>query len=69
MQNQNNKRIIFMISGGMDTILGGIALMVYFGLIPLDIGVPNWMIGLIGAILFFSGLGIFTFFLLRSNQE
>ncbi|MCC6259513.1 MAG: hypothetical protein IT311_01520 [Anaerolineales bacterium] len=65
----NNKRTIFMISGGMDTLLGGIALMIYFGWIPVDIGIEKRVIGLIGAFLFFSGLAIFTFFFLKNNQE
>lgn len=63
----NNKRMIFMLSGGMDTLLGGIALMIYFDWIPVDTGIENWIIGLVGAVLFFSGLGIFTFFLLKTN--
>lgn len=72
MQNQNSKRIVFMISGAIDSILGGIALMVYFGWLPVDISswdMPRWIIGLIGGILFFTGLGMFTFFLFKTDSE
>lgn len=61
----NNKRTIFMISGGMDALLGAIALMMYFGIIPVDLDIPGWIIGVFGGVLFFSGLGIFTYFFTR----
>ncbi len=69
---ESNKRIVFMVSGAMDSLLGAAALLAYFGVLPFDIsdwGIPRWMIGLIGALLFFSGIAVFTYFLTRSDAS
>ncbi len=63
----NNKRTIFMISGAMDALLGGIALMIYFGIIPIELDIPRWIIGVFGGVLFFSGIGLFTYFFTRTE--
>ncbi|MCC7116933.1 MAG: hypothetical protein IT310_00290 [Anaerolineales bacterium] len=65
----NNKRTVFMISGATDAVLGGVGLMIYFGWLPIETGIEKWIIGLIGAALFFSGLTLFTFFLLKNEQR
>jgi hypothetical protein len=67
MDNQNTKRTVFMISGTMDALLGGIALLIYFGVIPVDLGIPNIIIGIIGGILFFSGVAVFTYFFTKTE--
>ncbi|MBL8092399.1 MAG: hypothetical protein JNJ43_18850, partial [Anaerolineales bacterium] len=58
MDSQNTKRTVFMISGAMDAMLGAIALLIYFGVIPIDIDIPRIVIGIIGGILFFSGVAV-----------
>ena len=68
MENQNNKRIILIISGAMDAMLGAGALLIYFNVVPFDIGVPRIFIGIIGGILFFSGIAVVTYFLTRTDN-
>jgi ABC-type multidrug transport system permease subunit len=67
MDNQNTKQTVFMISSAMDALLGVIALLIYFGVIPLDLDIPRWIIGIIGGILFFSGVAVFTYFFTRTE--
>ncbi|MBI3151915.1 MAG: hypothetical protein HYZ21_07280 [Chloroflexi bacterium] len=72
MNHQPNKRVIFMISGATDILLGGVVLLIYFGLLPFDIsgwGILRWAIGVIGALLFFSGIAVFTYFLSKSDSS
>jgi integral membrane sensor domain MASE1 len=69
---ENNKRLVFMLSGGMDSLLGALALLIYFGILPVDIsswGVPRWALGLIGGVLFFSGIAIFTYFSTKTDHH
>ena len=68
MDNQNTKRIVFMISGALDALFGGVALLIYFGILPIDLGVPNWILGVLGGILFFSGVAVFTYFFTRTDS-
>lgn len=63
----DNKRTVFMISGGMDALLGAIALLIYFGVLPVNLGIPNMIIGIIGGILFFSGVAVFTYFFTKTD--
>jgi len=61
---EDRKRLALMFAGAVDSLLGGLALLVYFGILPVDVaswGVPRWVIGLIGAILFFPGMAIFMY--------
>lgn len=67
---ENNKRLILMYAGAMDMLIGGIALLVYFGILPIDVAswdIPRWVVGLIGSILFFPGMVLFTFQLTRGD--
>jgi len=64
----DNKRTVFMISGGMDALLGAIALLIYFGIIPVDLGIPRWIIGVLGGILFFSGVAVVTYFFTKPES-
>lgn len=64
----DNKRTVFMISGAMDALLGAIALLIYFGVIPLDLDIPRWIIGIVGGILFFSGVAVFTYFFTKTDS-
>jgi hypothetical protein len=68
MDNQNIKRTVFMISGAIDALLGGVALLIYFGVIPIDLGVPRVALGVIGGFLFFSGIAVLTYFFTRTDS-
>lgn len=67
---ENNKRLILMYAGAMDMLIGGIALLIYFGILPIDVAswdIPRWVVGLIGSILFFPCMALFTFQLTRGD--
>lgn len=58
---QQNRRLMWIIMGLTDTALGGIVLLIYFGVLPVDLaglGIPRWILGAFGAVWFFSGLGV-----------
>jgi integral membrane sensor domain MASE1 len=65
-------RLALMLSGAVDSLLGGITLLLYFGLLPLDIsswGIPRWALGLVGGVLFFSGIAVFTYFSTKTDSH
>lgn len=60
--------MIFM--GLIDSVIGGAILLIYFGVLPIDISAldtPRWIVGLVGAIWFFSGLGVLVYQLSRTD--
>ncbi|MEW6031075.1 MAG: hypothetical protein ACOYZ8_14350 [Chloroflexota bacterium] len=70
MNPQQNKRTVFLIVGLVDTILGGVTLLLYFGLLPVDISnwdIPRWVIGVIGGVWFLSGFGVLVYQLTRTD--
>lgn len=70
MDGKQAGRIVLMVSSAMDSLLGAIVLLLYFGILPFDIsgwGIPRWTIGAVGAALFFSGIAIFTYFSTRTD--
>jgi len=70
MDPQPNKHMIFIIVGIVDAILSGIVLLIYFGVLPIDIselGVPRWVIGVIGGIWFLSAIGFLAYQLTKTN--
>jgi len=70
MDSNPNKRTIIIIASAVDLILSGIVLLIYFGLFPVDIsglGVPRWMIGLIGGVWFAGSLAVLTYQLTRTE--
>jgi hypothetical protein len=69
MENKISKRVIFMISGAMDSILGAVALLIYFDVLLLDLDIPRWILGLVGALLFFSGIMVFAYLLSKPENE
>ena len=53
-----NKRIVFIISGVTDSLLGAALLLIGFGFLPIDIadyGFPAWLVILVGAFMFIMG--------------
>jgi hypothetical protein len=70
MDPQQNKRLIFIIVGIVDAILSGIILLLYFGVLPIDIsewGIPRWLIGVIGGVWFLSAIGFLAYQLTKTN--
>ncbi len=62
--------MIFIIVGIIDAILSGVVLLLYFGLLPIDIsewGFPRWVIGVIGAVWFLSAVGFLAYQLTRTD--
>jgi len=70
MNPQPNKRMIFIIIGIVDSILSGIVLLLYFGLLPIDISewsVPRWAVGLVGGVWFLSAIGFLAYQLTKTE--
>jgi len=70
MNDQPNQRTIWIIASVMDAILSGIVLLIYFGLLPIDIsewGIPRWVIGVIGGVWFLSAVGFLVYQLTKTN--
>jgi len=64
MNSQLNKRTILIIMGATDALLSGIVLLIYFGLLPIDIsnwGIPRWIIGLVGGIWFLASIAVLVY--------
>ena len=70
MNPQQNRRMIFIIVGLVDAILSGAILLLYFGLLPIDIsewGIPRWVIGVIGGVWFLAAIGLVAYQLTRTD--
>jgi hypothetical protein len=70
MDTPQNKRLVFIIVGLIDSLLGAGTLLVYFGLLPIDIntlGIPRWIVGVAGALWFFSGILVLAFQLMKTD--
>jgi hypothetical protein len=70
MNQHQNKRLVFILIGLLDSLLGAGTLLIYFGLLPIDIdalGIPRWIVGVIGAVWFFSGILVLAFQLMKTD--
>jgi hypothetical protein len=70
MDPQPNKRMILIIVSAVDAILSGIVLLIYFGLLPIDIsgwGIPRWVIGVVGGIWFLAAIAVLAYQLTRTD--
>ena len=64
-------RLIFMSIGAINALIGAVIILIYFGLLPIDISypaIPNWVIGVLGATWFLSGVGVVAFAAMRVNK-
>ena len=69
--SNRNKRLAFMISGITDAVIGAVLLMIGFGFVPVDItkyGFENWLVNLLGAVMFILGVGTFAYNLSRFQE-
>ena len=58
------RRIAFMLSAGIDALIGGVLLLIGLGVLPIDVatfGVKNWHVNLLGAVMFILGTGTFVY--------
>ena len=72
MNSQPNKRILLIIVSAVDALLSGIVLLIYFGFLPVDIstlGVPRWVIGLVGGLWFLSALIVLVYQLTKTETS
>ena len=70
MNNQPTKRKVFILASAIDAILSGIVLLIYFGLLPIDIsglGIPRWVIGVIGGVWFAASISVLAYQLTRTD--
>ena len=61
MNSPQNKRMLLIIVGLIDAVISGAILLMYFGLLPIDIsewGIPRWVVGLIGGLWFLGAVGL-----------
>ena len=69
--SNRNKRLVFMISGITDALIGAFLLLTGFGLLPIDVtnyGFENWHAILLGAVMFILGVGTFAYNLSRLEE-
>lgn len=72
MNFQPNKRILLIIVSAVDALLSGIVLLIYFGLLPIDIsgwGIPSWVIGLVGGLWFVSAFAVLVYQLTKTETS
>lgn len=72
MNPQPNKRTLLIIVSAVDVLLSGIVLLIYLGLLPVDIsswGIPRWVIGLVGGIWFASALAVLVYQLTKTETS
>ncbi|MEW6240839.1 MAG: hypothetical protein AB1564_08540 [Chloroflexota bacterium] len=64
-------RLIFMSIGAINALIGAAIMLIYFGLLPINISylnIPNWVVGILGVTWFFSGVGVVAFATMRINK-
>ena len=66
MNTPSNKtrHLVFILSGGMDALLGAFFLLVGFRLLPIDVTqfeLENWHVILLGAIFFIMGMAVVAY--------
>jgi hypothetical protein len=69
--SNRNKRLVFMISGITDALIGAFLLLIGFGLLPINVtkyGFENWHVILLGAVMFIIGVGTFAYNLSRLEE-
>ena len=70
--SQNKKRLILLLVGLIDSLLGGAVLLLYFEILPFDLsslGIPRWVVGLIGGLWFLTGFVVLLFQLTKSQSD
>ena len=71
MNSQPNKRMILIIAAAVDVLISAGILLIYFGLLPIDIsglGVPRWVVGVIGGVWFTGALAVLVYQLTKTAE-
>ncbi len=71
MDSQPNKRTIFILASALDAVLSGIVLLIYFGLLPIDIsswGIPRWIVGVVGGVWFAGSIAVLAYQLTKPER-
>jgi hypothetical protein len=72
MNEPLSRRTLFIIVSAIDALLSGIVLLIYFGILPVDISelsIPRWVIGLIGGVWFAAAIAVLTYQLTRTDNS
>lgn len=70
MNDDQTRRKVLILVSLFDLVISGIVLLIYFGLLPIDItawSIPPWVVGLVGGVWFLSALAILTYQLTKPN--
>ena len=65
------RRIAFLLSGGIDALIGAVLLLIGFEFLPVDVtqyGVQNWHVSLLGGVMFLLGAGTFAYNISRLDE-
>jgi hypothetical protein len=65
------RRLVFILSGATDALIGAVLLLLGFGMLPIDVteyGFQNWHAILLGAILFITGAWFVIYNLSRLEE-
>jgi hypothetical protein len=71
MENYMNKRTVLIIASIVDAVLSGMILLIYFGLLPIDISgldLPRWVVGLIGGVWFAGAIAVLAYQLTKTES-
>jgi hypothetical protein len=72
MDDPQTRRSVLILASALDMILSGIVLLIYFGLLPVDIsgwGIPRWVIGLVGGAWFAVSILVLAYQLTKAESE
>ncbi len=59
-----NRRTILILVSAMDAVISGAILLIYFGILPLDLsswGIPPMVVGIVGGVWFLISIGILLY--------
>ncbi len=71
MNQDNNKNTILLMAGIVDAVISGAVLLIYFGVIPVDIsnwGISRSMVGIIGGIWFIAAVAMLAYYLPKKGN-
>jgi ABC-type branched-subunit amino acid transport system permease subunit len=71
MPPNKTRRLVFIISGATDALIGAVLLLMGFGMLPLEVtdyGFENWHAMLLGGTLFIIGIWVVAYNLSRLEE-
>ena len=72
MDDPQTKRKVLILASAIDVVISSAVLLIYFGLLPVDIsgwGIPRWVIGLVGGIWFAGALVVLVVQLTKTDTS